>query len=368
MSFIEKIKSLWGDKEDDQPAKTKKLSRPDIAEVTLRALNYDQDFYILCASDGGILFFNTASARLFEHIDVGQSIFTILRTPLVREVFEELSEVKEKNSLEIELKLRIPVEKNLVLIALRAGEYYLLKLKDITDQKKALKMHGDFVANVSHELRTPLASICGFIETLQGPAKGDPDATEQFLAIMDAQSKRMNHLIQSLLSLSRIELDQHIAPTTECDLTKILNNVVEAMKPLMHHRGMRFEVKYDQSARPIIAADQQIFQVFQNLIENGMKYSPDDTVITIDIENTSGAWEVHVMDQGHGIEKDHIPRLTERFYRVDDARNRAEGGAGLGLSIVSKIIKRHRGMLNITSEVGKGSDFIVTLPSHINGH
>ena len=360
-SFFGKIQALWGDNDilaDD----SKKKNNLNMQSFT-SALTYDDDMLILCDDEGIILFFNDIVKKYFPIASLDASIFTILRSPILREIFEEILET-DKNKLSAEIKLRIPNEKFIKIHAMRSDNGILLRLQDITEQKNALKMHGDFVANVSHELRTPLASICGFIETLQGPAKGDADATEQFLGIMSAQAGRMNHLIQGLLSLSRIEMDQHILPTTECDLTKVLQDVAKAMEPLLSARNMVIETEFNlDQPRIITAVPEQIFQVFQNLVENGMKYSPDNTKITLSVEEKDETYRVHVQDEGHGIEPEHLPRLTERFYRVDDARHRSEGGAGLGLSIVGKIIKRHQGTMEITSELSKGSDFIVVLPT-----
>lgn len=328
----------------------------------LSALMHDDDMLIMCDNEGVIHFMNHIVKQYFPMMSLQSSLFTVLRSPIVREMFDEILET-DKKKLSSDIKLRIPNEKFIKIHAMRADNGIVLRLQDITEQKNALKMHGDFVANVSHELRTPLASICGFIETLQGPAKGDEDATEQFLGIMAAQAGRMNHLIQGLLSLSRIEMDQHILPTSQCDLTQIVGDVAKAMQPLLDARQMTIALDFDATIeRLIMASPEQIFQVFQNLIENGMKYSPDETKITLQIDDNAGEYCLHIKDQGHGIAPEHLPRLTERFYRVDDARNRSEGGAGLGLSIVGKIIKRHQGRMDITSTLSEGSDFMVTLP------
>jgi len=223
-------------------------------------------------------------------------------------------------------------------------------------------MHTDFVANVSHEMRTPLASICGFIETLQGPAKGDADATKQFLSIMDAQSQRMKALVDGLLSLSRIELNRHIIPTDHIELSQIMADVALATEPLARSKNIKITYIGDLQARHTIGNRNEIFQVIQNLTENAIKYSEDNTEITLNIVKKDDNWHLSVTDQGRGIEPAHIARLTERFYRVDDARNRNEGGAGLGLSIVSSILARHKAHLDIQSELDKGSCFTAMIP------
>ena len=359
-SLFGKIQALFGKNDTDNV----KNQKEDLSLSSFTsALMHDDDMLIFCDRGGLVLFMNDIVKQYFPMITIGSSIFMILRSPIVREMFDEILET-DKNKLSSDIKLRIPNEKFIKIHAMRSDNGILLRLQDITEQKNALTMHGDFVANVSHELRTPLASICGFIETLQGPAKEDAAATEQFLGIMAAQAGRMNHLIQGLLSLSRIEMDQHIIPTSQCNLSDIVQDVAKAMQPLLFARNMTIISDFDEAIeRPITASPEQIFQVFQNLIENGMKYSPDETKITLNIDDEGDTYRVHIQDEGHGIAPEHLPRLTERFYRIDDARNRAEGGAGLGLSIVGKIIKRHHGKMEITSILSKGSDFMVILPA-----
>jgi two-component system phosphate regulon sensor histidine kinase PhoR len=187
---------------------------------------------------------------------------------------------------------------------------------------------------------------------------------------MNAQAKRMNHLINGLLSLSRIEMDQYIMPNTPCDVIKILNDVSLAMQPLLINKNMNIIKLYDVSDAMIYGDTGQIFQVFQNLVENAIKYSPSDTDITLNCVLKDNFWHISVTDMGMGIPENHIPRLIERFYRIDDARHRSQGGAGLGLSIVSKIIDRHKGRLEIQSVTDadknsnkkNGSSFHVFLP------
>lgn len=350
MSLLQKITSIFSTPQKN-PYETK----------LIELLDCEKDPIILCTQDGKIVYFNSSSKEFFSNIEESLSIFTILRGPIIKEIFEELAET-DKKRIETEMTIRIPKEHNIKIGISHNENFYLIHLQDITEQKMALKMHGDFVANVSHELRTPLASIVGFIETLQGPAKGDAGATEQFLGIMEAQAKRMNHLINGLLSLSRIELDQHILPTDNCNLTKILEDVCNALTPIAKNKNIEIIKDFTEETRKMIGETQQIFQVFQNIIENAIKYSNNDTKITIGCEDSDDKYIVSVEDQGYGIAPEHLPRLSERFYRVDEARHRSQGGAGLGLSIVSKIIDRHKGQMKVTSEVGKGSRFEISFP------
>jgi two-component system phosphate regulon sensor histidine kinase PhoR len=244
----------------------------------------------------------------------------------------------------------------------------LITLHDITAIKRSEQMRADFVANASHELRTPLSTLIGFIETLRGPARDDSDARDRFLGIMEEQAGRMSRLINDLLSLSRIELDEHTAPVGKVELPGMLGSVVDLLQIKASQRGMTLELQIDDPLPPVIGDADQLTQVFQNLIDNAIKYGNPDTAVRIaarvhDSERGRSTVSVAVRDRGDGIAKSHLPRLTERFYRVDPARSRALGGTGLGLAIVKHIVSRHRGRLAVDSEVGSGSTFTVTLPA-----
>jgi two-component system phosphate regulon sensor histidine kinase PhoR len=234
-------------------------------------------------------------------------------------------------------------------------------------------MRADFVANVSHELRTPLTSLIGFIETLRGPAREDAEAQERFLKIMEEQSHRMSRLVDDLLSLSRIELQEHTAPSSRSDIGQILHSVASTLELEAARRGMRVEIAAE-ALPPVIGERDELTQVFQNLLDNAVKYGEDNTVIRVSARPLAkgGAGErrlgragikVSVFNEGEGIEREHIPRLTERFYRVDSRRSRRLGGTGLGLAIVKHIINRHRGVLEIESRPNEGATFAVYLPS-----
>ena len=344
-------------KSSDEPFQAKL----DLPGMVFQHLSSMADAFILCDLQGMILYCNQSAMNIHPLIQKDHSVFTAFRSPVLKEICEELQETGNQR-LNTEITMRTPTEAVYDVNVTFHQDSFLIYLQDITIQKQTLKMHGDFVANVSHELRTPLASICGFIETLQTYAKDDPAATEQFLDIMAAQAKRMNHLINSLLSLSRIELDQHILPKTTCDLTDIVKNVALAMSPLGQEKQIQITTETFDSPAMIRGCPEQVFQIFQNLVENALKYSPENTVITLKQQQEDSFFAVSIIDQGYGIDSAHIPRLTERFYRVDDARHRSQGGAGLGLSIVGKIIERHHGRLEINSVVGQGSCFKVLFP------
>ena len=245
----------------------------------------------------------------------------------------------------------------------------VITLHNTTSEKRAEGMRVDFVANVSHELRSPLSSLLGFVETLRGPAKEDVEAHEKFLGIMQNEAERMARIIEDLLSLSQVETNEHIQPQSNLDLALLLGQVVDVVQSRAETRGMRISLEGLDALPKVVGDNDQLFQVFQNLIDNAIKYGFEDTEVIIDaaeVEYLSSAGcagiAVSVSDKGIGIPNEDLLRLTERFYRVDKARSRKLGGTGLGLAIVKHIVSRHRGTLTIDSEEGKGSTFTVTLP------
>lgn len=250
---------------------------------------------------------------------------------------------------------------------------FLIVLFDLTDRRKAEQMRADFVANVSHELRTPLATLIGFIETLQGPAQGDRKATREFLDLMQQDAARMERLVRDLLSLSAIEMVEHSVPDTPVDLRSIAERVASLMRIEAGRRNMTIAIESGPDLRPVTGDADQLAQLLQNLVANAVKYGREGTRITIRLQRESPAPSateglcLSVSDQGEGIAPEHIPRLTERFYRVDTARSRKIGGTGLGLAIVKHIVSRHRGTLRIESLPGEGSTFTVHLPAHEPG-
>lgn len=248
-----------------------------------------------------------------------------------------------------------------------AGEgHALLTFEDVTEAEQMGQMRRDFVANVSHELRTPLTALLGFIETLRGAAKDDPAARERFLSIMEREAGRMNRLIGDLLQLSRVESQERIRPTERVDLQALVTGAVATLRPLAEGAGVAVEVTGEPGPLPVPGDADQITQVLVNLIENAVKYGGAGGKVGIHIVREQlprgPGLRIDVMDQGEGIDPVHIPRLTERFYRVDGHRSREQGGTGLGLAIVKHIIQRHRGRIRIESERGKGSVFSVILP------
>ncbi|MEM6653987.1 MAG: ATP-binding protein [Pseudomonadota bacterium] len=245
----------------------------------------------------------------------------------------------------------------------------LVCFEDITHVEMVGQMRRDFVANVSHELRTPLTAILGFIETLQGPARDDRLASDRFLETMHIEATRMERLVKDLLSLNRVEAQERNRPTETLDLAALLRSVVDATGPIVRGANVQLHVDLPDDILVLPGDADQLRQVFTNLIENAVKYGGPNKEITLDArcDNPHPALRVpsvtvSVTDQGPGIEEVHIPRLTERFYRVDNHRSREMGGTGLGLAIVKHIVNRHRGRLRIDSTEGEGSRFTVILP------
>jgi two-component system phosphate regulon sensor histidine kinase PhoR len=238
----------------------------------------------------------------------------------------------------------------------------LVVLRDLTKAEQLERMRADFVANASHELRTPLATLSGFIETLQGPARDDAAARERFLVIMQTQANRMSRLISDLLSLSRIELDEHVRPETKADLGEITAQVVDSLRPMAEEEDVT--IIFDRPGPvPVIGARDELARVVENLVENAIKYAASGKRIAVGaaVERIADKPQavLRVRDFGPGIAPEHLPRLTERFYRVNVGESRAKGGTGLGLAIVKHIVSRHRGTLQIASTQGEGATFTV---------
>ena len=242
----------------------------------------------------------------------------------------------------------------------------LVLLDDITQAKAAERMRVDFVANASHELRTPLATLTGFIETLQGPAAEDEPARQRFLAIMATEADRMRRLIDDLMSLSRIELDKFVRPTQPLDLKGLVAEVGSTLAMRLESDQRQLIIDEPAELPRVIADRDQVLQVLHNLVSNALKYGRNGTPIRVAlaqiVNSPGGSVKVTVSDQGDGIAPEHLPRLTERFYRVDSQRSRTMGGTGLGLAIVKHIVERHRGRLEIDSRLGEGTSMSFTLP------
>lgn len=237
----------------------------------------------------------------------------------------------------------------------------MLELTNQTAEADISRAHTDFVANASHELRTPLAAILGYVETLrEDDGKVDTPTAQKFLGIIEREAQRLQALVSDLMSLSRVEAEKHDLPTTRIDLAALVERA--ARDAAGSGRIERLELALD--ARPFVLGDQQqLEQVVRNLVDNALKYGAPDRPVAVSLDLAPGDQaRIAVEDEGEGIAPEQIPHLTRRFYRTDPGRSRASGGTGLGLAIVKHIVERHRGRLDISSELGKGTRVVVRIP------
>jgi two-component system phosphate regulon sensor histidine kinase PhoR len=251
--------------------------------------------------------------------------------------------------------------------ALQDQSGVVLFFRDLTSTKRLEHMRADFVANASHELRTPLASLVGFIDTLQGPAREDPAARERFLEIMRGQAQRMTRLIDHLLTLSRIEMRAHLPPEERVDLVPLARQIVDALAQRARQRGVEIAIDAAEKSLPVRGDRDELLRVVENLVENAVRYGESGKRVEVGLRRSGSDGKARtvvlsVRDYGPGVASEHLPRLTERFYRAGLPGDRETGGTGLGLAIVKHIVNRHRGTLEIESEPGHGAVFKVSLP------
>ena len=314
---------------------------------------------------------NAPARGIFASLRTGIHVSSVVRSP---ELIEAIERAFSTGAIQqAMLHERVPIERRLAVtvapLPTAEGQdrvpALLITLRDLTVQDRLAQMRADFVANASHELRTPLASLRGFVETLQGPARNDAVARERFLGIMSKQAERMTRLIDDLLSLSRIEMRQHLAPATTVDLVEIAQLSVQALEPQASTAKSELRFTADEAKLLVRGDRDELLQVLQNLIQNAIKYGREGGHVDVRIKRREAVAgkpsriEITVGDDGPGIAAEHIPRLTERFYRVNAPESRDKGGTGLGLAIVKHIVSRHAGELLITSKVGQGSTFTV---------
>lgn len=321
------------------------------------------DPLIIFDHEGTILYVNPAAGGAFRSVERGGVLMLHFRAPEMQSLVHSV--MADGVARSVDYFERVPVERwysatVLLLDQARAGDrQYLLSFRDQTEARRLERMRSDFIANASHELRTPLASLSGFIETLRGPARKDEAARDNFLEIMQKQAERMARLIDDLLSLSRIEMKAHIAVKDQVDLAAVLNHVADSLRPVAADLGITIERDIDPGPVNVLGDRDELTQVFQNLLENACKYGQSGKRVILELKQAGDVTKVTVQDFGPGIPDEHIPRLTERFYRIDVETSRAQKGTGLGLAIVKHILTRHRARLVIRSQVGEGSSFTV---------
>ena len=371
-SFVASVLLL--PRHEAEPAQEADAKRPPSSGRTAAAMNVMAealpDPVILLDQSGQVLFCNAPARGLFASLRHGSHISSVIRTP---EFLDAVSMAPERGrAVTVTYAERVPVGRRMAatVAPLTRGErasYILVLLRDLTEVERINQMRADFIANASHELRTPLASLRGFIETLQSSAKQDPGARERFLPIMAEQASRMTRLIDALLSLSRVEMNAHVPPSDLVDLNDVIDHAKDTLDPLA--REMSFRLDVVRFPRPaVVRGDRdELVQVLQNLVQNAFKYGDRGSQVRIEAKHIpslgrqAGRYAIAVIDKGPGILPEHLPRLTERFYRVDVASSREKGGTGLGLAIVKHILNRHKGELAIASTPGKGSTFTVML-------
>lgn len=321
-----------------------------------------------------VLEVNAPFLELYPDVRAGAPLNRWLRNP---DLFDAIENAAQDGRPQVVVLIhRLPVERRIAarvvrLSELSAGElrrgapFLLVTFRDLTEQDKLAQMREDFIANASHELRTPLASLRGFIETLQGPARGDAAAQERFLGLMAGQAERMTRLIEDLLSLSRVEMRAHVMPRGTVDLNEVAEYVLATVEPMAEALGAQIELERSDGEALIRGEHDEIVQVMTNFVHNALTYGGTGVRVRVTVSRIAGhngrsdRLRLAVQDNGPGIAKEHLPRLTERFYRPSVSASRSKGGTGLGLAIVKHIVARHRGELEIQSEPGKGSTFAV---------
>ncbi len=323
---------------------------------------------------GGVIAFNEAATNIAPSLRQGELALIALRMPDLVDAIRRA--VRRREAQRVEFFERVPLDRwfEAFVTPVRladgidgASDILLMTFNDLTPLRRVEEMRADFIANASHELRTPLAALLGFIETLQGTAKNDATARDKFLAIMQGQATRMARLIDDLLSLSRIELNVHLQPNTPVDLAPIVRQVVDGLQTLARDRGVKLNVAAPTDTLMVLGDRDELIRALENLVENALKYGAagkrvDITLARGQTRDRLPEARVAVRDYGPGIAPEHLPRLTERFYRVDVAESRAQGGTGLGLALVKHVLNRHGGRLAIESTLGQGATFTMHLP------
>lgn len=376
--------------ETELNAQKAELARLRMAQGVARAL--PEPLFILEA-DGLVEHANPAALDLVGMTEVtGRHFASVLRAPSVFEAAENVIATNESVTVEfttiggVERTCRAyitPIE-----TGVEESNRALVFIRDLTSELRVEQMRADFIASASHELRTPLASVLGFIETLRGPAKDDPEAREKFLLVMQAQAERMQRLVADLMSLSRIELNEHVPPRQSLDLSEITKDVIESLSPLFEASEAIVDFTKETEEPTNIRADHdEVFQAIQNLVDNGVKYGGEPPMVKVKVGRGAAPTPfkdgppahragdsaeqvaarlgipvddlvyVQIRDFGVGIERSDLPRLTERFYRVNVERSRKSGGTGLGLAIVKHIMNRHKGGFQIESRPANGASF-----------
>ena len=345
--------------------------QPDMLPAFVEALG---DPGLVVDGGGAVVHHNAAAARQYPNLQPGRVLTLVMRNPEMVAAVEASMRTGEVRSFELHETLPSETWNRIVVAPLRRPDrdwfsdedrQLLVTFQSLTELKRVDALRSDFVANASHELRTPLASLIGFIDTLLGPAAGDAAAREKFLGIMRTQADRMSRLVDDLLSLSRIEMHQHVRPTGSVDLAGLLREVREGLQTQARAADLDVILTLPETPVMVVGDRSQLYEVFENLIDNAIKYGATGKTVEVTLSGIDRPGLRHivsVVDHGPGVEPEHVPRMTERFYRIDAEASRKKKGTGLGLAIVKHIIQRHRGQMSIRSQPGEGLRVDVLLP------
>ena len=341
-----------------------KFGKNDLQELFI---NQIEDIIIILNKFNIITYINKAGIENFGTNLEGNHIGGEIRIP---DLLDAIDQNKiDKKIKKIDIELTIPVFKFYkISISSIKSDHTLIIIRDFTEMRKSQNMRSDFIANASHELRTPLVSLKGFLETITDSAKDDPKSQKKFLEIMKSEANKMEVLIEDLMLLSRIELQEHIRLKDKVDIKEVIENIILLNSKKISEKKLNVHLNIKEKERFVIGDKEKLSAVFLNLLDNAIKYSGNSKSVKIESsENISGLknyTSISVIDEGFGIAPEDIHRITERFFRTENAKKLKIEGTGLGLAITKHIINQHRGELKITSKFGKGSEFIVSLPKH----
>ena len=334
-------------------------------DIENQLINEIEDYILFINSFNAISAANKAAKSFYGDI-IGKNLSSFLRAPDLLDKIEKCRDKRVNEYLEFEINLPTYSFFRLTIVPL-SQKNVLIVVKDYTDVKKSEQLRSDFVANVSHELKTPLVSIKGFLETISNSAKDDPKAQEKFIKIMQEQANKMEILILDLMSLSRIEMQEHIQPDGKVDMKEIISNIQNIPNKILSNKNININFKIEDNL-PFVRGDyDKLSEVVQNIYDNAIKYTKENTTIDILLKSNPekfsyGSVFLSIKDEGIGIAKEEIHRITERFYRSANAKKNMIQGTGLGLAIVKHIVNQHRGELEINSRLNEGSEFIIHLP------
>jgi two-component system phosphate regulon sensor histidine kinase PhoR len=341
-----------------------KFGKNDLQELFI---NQIEDIIIILNKFNIITYINKAGIENFGTNLEGNHIGGEIRIP---DLLDAIDQNKiDKKIKKIDIELTIPVFKFYkISISSIKSDHTLIIIRDFTEMRKSQNMRSDFIANASHELRTPLVSLKGFLETITDSAKDDPKSQKKFLEIMKSEANKMEVLIEDLMLLSRIELQEHIRLKDKVDIKEVIENIILLNSKKISEKKLNVNLNIKEKERFVIGDKEKLSAVFLNLLDNAIKYSGNSKSVKIESsENISGLknyTSISVIDEGFGIAPEDIHRITERFFRTENAKKLKIEGTGLGLAITKHIINQHRGELKITSKFGKGSEFIVSLPKY----